>query len=532
MTDTPKKAAKKRGAAAPEPAANAAASKSKGPRAAAKADEPASSRAAKQGPVRPPVHDAPETGPMPEALNRIATNARVTVRRGGEPPNNAKCVIYWMQRSERGIDNPALDIAIEVGNELGLPVVAFFSAINNFPHANWRHYHFLSQGLVDAEHDLNERNVAFVVRRPPDNALEKLVVELGAAAVIADENPMREPERWRQVLAHRIEVPYWTVDGDNIIPANTFTKHFYAVQFFRPKFYAELPKFLVWKAPEKAAHRWARPRGFQSFHVGDDVTEGWRAPFDRSVGPVESFTGGTRAAEKLLQAFVTEKMADYDAVRNRPERDGTSRISPYLHFGHIGPLTICRAIEDAVKTGHCTPEARDAYYSEVLAWRELCVNFVRFVPDYDNIGCAPDWARESLKKHARDPRPNLYSREQLMRQETHDELWNAAQKSMVDHGWMHNILRMYWAKKILEWSPNAAEAFETCVYLNDRYFLDGRDPNGYANIAWAMCGVHDRPWFERPIFGKVRYMSGASTGKKFNSKRYMKNVREGRAFGD
>ncbi len=504
-----------------EAAAKRAAAKSKAPKAAVQAGE-----------VPGLVHPAPETGPMPEAFERLAANPRVTVRRGGEPPRDAKCVIYWMQRAERGIDNPALDTAIALGNELGLPVVAFFSAINNFPHANWRHYHFLSQGLVDAEHDLHERNVEFIVRRPPDNALEKLAVELGAAAIIADENAMREPERWRQVLAHRIDVPYWTVDADNIVPANTFTKHYYAAVHFRPKFFAELPKFLAWPSPEKARHTWKRPRGFESFHVGDDVTERWGPPFDRSVGPVDSFTGGTRAGQKLLAEFVNEKLADYDSVRNHPERDGTSRISPYLHFGHISALTITRAIEDAVKKGTCTPEARDAYYAEVLAWRELCVNFVRFVPNYDSVECAPDWARETLRKHARDKRQYIYTREELIAHNTHDDLWNAAQQQMVEAGWMHNEMRMYWAKKILEWSPSAAEAFDTCVYLNDRYFLDGRDPNGYANIAWAIVGVHDRPWFERPIFGKIRYMSRESTGKKFNSKRYMENVGEGRPFGD
>ncbi|RRA50039.1 deoxyribodipyrimidine photolyase [Acidipila sp. EB88] len=468
---------------------------------------------------------------MPEALQRLADNARITVRRGGEPPREAKCVLYWMQRAQRGIDNPALDVAIALGNELGLPVVAFFSAINNFPHANWRHYHFLSQGLIDAEQDLAERNVAFIVRRPPHNALEKLVVELRAAAVVADENPMREPERWRQVLAHRIEVPYWTVDADCIVPANTFTKHFYAAHHFRPKFFVELPRFLATESPVKAQHTWNRPHDFASFHVGDNITEGWGEPFDRSVRPVDSFTGGTRAAQKLLADFVTNKLSDYNTVRNHPERDGTSRISPALHFGHIGPLTITRAIEDAVKKGNCTTEARDAYYGEVLAWRELCVNFVRFVPAYDSIECAPDWARETLKKHSRDAREHPYTLQQMERAETHDDMWNAAQKQMVDHGWMHNILRMYWGKKILEWSATPAEAFTNCVYLNDKYFLDGRDPNGYANIAWAICGVHDRPWFERPIFGTVRYMSRESTGRKFNSKLYMRNIAEGNAFG-
>jgi deoxyribodipyrimidine photo-lyase len=349
--------------------------------------------------------------------------------------------------------------------------------------------------------------------------------------VIGDENPMREPERWRAVLAHRLQIPFWTVDADVIVPSNLYPRHFYAVHHFRPKLYAEMPRFLAMHTNEKARHAWDRPRGFESFDVRQDMTEGWRN-FDRSVEPVEEWTGGTHAALKLLRAFVQHKLRDYDTVRNHPEKDGTSRISPALHFGHIGPLTVVRAIEQSVARGESTPEARDAYYNEVLAWRELAINFVKYVPNYDSIECAPDWAQQTLRAHARDKRDPLYTLTELERGETYDEMWNAAQTQMTRFGWMHNYLRMYWAKKILEWSATPAQAWETCVHLNDKYFLDGRDPNGYAGIAWALGGVHDRPWFDRPIFGTVRYMSGGSTGKKFNSKRYIQNVREGRAFGD
>jgi deoxyribodipyrimidine photo-lyase len=468
---------------------------------------------------------------LPAPLRTLADNPRVTIRRDGVPAPAAKCVVYWMQRAERGIDNPALDTAIALGNELGLPVIAFFSAISNFPHANLRHYRFLNQGLPDIEEDLAERNVSFIVRRPPDNKLDKLLGELGAAMVVGDENPMREPERWRAVLAHRLQIPFWTVDADVIVPSNLYAKHFYAVHHFRPKLYAEMPRFLAMHANESARHAWDRPAAFESFDVRKDMTEGWRN-FDRSVEPVEEWTGGTHAALKLLRTFVKHKLADYGTVRNHPEKDGTSRISPALHFGHIGPLTVVRAIEESVARGECTKEARDAYYSEVLAWRELAINFVKYVPDYDSIDCAPDWAQKTLRAHARDTRDPVYTPEQLERGETYDEMWNAAQKQMTRFGWMHNYLRMYWAKKILEWSPTPAQAWQTCVHLNDKYFLDGRDPNGYAGIAWSLGGVHDRPWFDRPIFGTVRYMSGASTGKKFDSKRYVENIREGRAFGD
>ena len=484
-----------------------------------------------EGSEQQAANQPPHLSALSSAIRAIADNPRVTVRRDGEPSRDAKCVLYWMQRAERGIDNPALDVAIALGNELGLPVIAFFSAISNFPHANLRHYRFLNQGLVDVEEDLAERNVSFIVRRPPQNALEKLLAELGAAIVIGDENPMREPERWRQVLVHRIAIPFWTVDADCIVPSNLYPKHFFAVHHFRPKLYAEMPRFLNQNTTEKAKRAWHRPRDFESFNVHNDMTAGWHN-LDRSVSPVEEWTGGTHAALKLLRAFVKHKLADYDTVRNHPEKDGTSRISPALHFGHIGPLTVVRALEESVARGESTAAARDAYYGEVLAWRELSVNFVKYVPTYDSIDCAPDWAQKTLKAHSRDKRDPLYTLEQIERGETYDEMWNAAQKQMTQFGWMHNYLRMYWAKKILEWSATPAQAWETCVHLNDKYFLDGRDPNGYAGIAWALGGVHDRPWFERPIFGTIRYMSGGSTGKKFNSKRYIQNIREGRAFGD
>jgi deoxyribodipyrimidine photo-lyase len=460
---------------------------------------------------------------VPEFLKELAENPRVTVRRGGAPLKDAKCVVYWMQRAQRGIDNPALDLAIRIGNELDLPVIAFFSVISNYPHANLRHYAFLNQGLKDIEDDLADRNVGFVVRRPPSNSLEKLLAEVGAAMVIGDENPCREPERWRKVLAKRIEPPFWTVDADVVVPSAVFPKHQYMLHIMRPKLLAELPKYLAPMSKIKAKREWKRPRGFESFNVTDNVTEGW-SNFDRSVKPVDSFTGGTHAALKRLKHFVEHGLKDYSRQRNHPETDGTSMMSPYLHFGHISPVTIALACEEAVREGKATASARDAYFNELIGWRELSVNFVKYVPNYDSIECAPEWAQNTLREHAGDKRNPECTLEQLERAETYDELWNAGQMQMLKMGWMHNYLRMYWAKKILEWAPNPALAWEWAVILNDKYELDGRDPNGYNGIAWAMGGVHDRPWFDRPIFGTVRYMSGASTGKKFDSKRYIEQV--------
>jgi len=468
---------------------------------------------------------ADEKEPIPRFLKELADNPRITVRRGGAPLKDGKCIVYWMQRAQRGLDNPAVDLAIRIGNELDLPVVAFFSVISNYPHANLRHYAFLNQGLKDIEEDLAERNVSFVVRRPPNNSLEKLLAEFGAPMVIGDENPCREPERWRKVLAKRLEPPFWTVDADVVVPSSVFPKHLYMLHIMRPKLLAELPKYLVATPRVKAKKDWRRPRDFESINVTDNVTEGWRN-FDRSVKPADSFTGGTHAALKRLKHFVANGLADYAKQRNHPETDGTSMMSPYLHFGHISPVTIALACEEAVRDGKATAAARDSYFNELIGWRELSVNFVKHVPNYDSIECAPEWAQRTLREHAGDKRDPQYTLEQLERAETYDELWNAAQTQMLKMGWMHNYLRMYWAKKILEWAPNPALAWEWAVILNDKYELDGRDPNGYSGIAWAMGGVHDRPWFDRPIFGTVRYMSGGSTGKKFDSKGYIAQVME------
>jgi deoxyribodipyrimidine photo-lyase len=462
---------------------------------------------------------------VPEALRKIAANPRVLVRRGGAPATDAKCVVYWMQRSERALDNPALDVAVEVANALDLPVLAYFSAISNFPHANLRHYAFLNQGLADIEEDLQQRQIGFIVRRPPNNSLQALLAEVNAAIVVGDENPCREPERWRRVLAARLRIPYWTVDADVVVPSDLFQKRMYALHIFKPKLYAELPRYLVPQPVVQPHREWKPPHTLESFPVRDDVTQGW-TKLDRSVGPVESFHGGTHAALKRLHNFVEKELPAYDQTRNHPEVDGTSRMSPYLHFGHISPITIALAVEKSFKQGKVPQAARDSYISELIGWRELAVNFVKLTENYDSFDCAEPWAHKTLMEHARDRREHLYSIEQLERSETHDELWNAAQNQMVKFGWMHNYMRMYWAKKILEWSPDPGKAFDTCVTLNDRYFLDGRDPNGYAGIAWSIAGKFDRPWFDRPIFGTIRYMSGASTGKKFNSKKYIQKMSE------
>jgi len=453
-------------------------------------------------------------------LDKLAQQPRVRVRRAGALRRDGKCVVYWMQRAMRIVDNPALDVAIEAGNLLGLPVVVFFSVIPNYPNANLRHYHFMQQGLRDVEEDAAERGVGFILRRHPDNSLEEFLEGVEAALLVGDENPCREPERWRRVLARRLRLPFWTVDADVMVPSSVFGRDYFLLHHFRPKLKAELPKFLVKPSNLKPLHAWQRPKDIESFPLAEDIPKGFKA-LDRSVEPVDTFTGGSHAALRRLKEFVSHNLAHYAENRNRPEQKGTSRLSPYLHFGNIGPLTIALAVQKAADEGNAPASAGDRYLDELIGWRELSVLFVRHNENYDNWECAEPWARKTLTEHASDLRPHRYTLAQLEHGETGDELWNAAQREMVDTGWMHNFMRMYWAKKILEWAPDPARAFEWAVTLNDKYQLDGRDPNGYSGIAWAIVGKHDRPWFDRPVFGKVRSMTAASTAKKFDSGSYI-----------
>lgn len=453
-------------------------------------------------------------------LAQLADNPRVSVRREGAPRTNGKCVVYWMQRAMRIHDNPALDVAIDAANLLNLPVVVFFSVIPNYPNANLRHYHFMQQALRDVETDAQERGIGFVLRRYPDNSLEKFLEEVQAAILIGDENPCREPERWRKALSRKLKLPYWTVDADVVVPSSIFGRDYFLLQHMRPHLKQALPRFLFPPSNPKPHRIWRESETLASYSLESDITAGFKT-LDRSIAPVDTFAGGTHAALKHLREFVNHGLNYYDEKRNHPEINGTSRLSPYLHFGNIGPITIALAVEEACAQGKASRATCDRFLDQVIAWRELSVLFVKYNPNYDNWECAEPWARQTLVEHTADQRAHRYTFPQLERAETHDDLWNAAQRQMVIHGWMHNYMRMYWAKMILEWAPDPAKAFDWAVTLNDRYELDGRDPNGYQGIAWAIVGKHDRPWFNRPVFGLVRPMSGASTAKKFDAKSYI-----------
>ena len=424
-----------------------------------------------------------------------------------------------MQRVQRGVDNPALDVAVQAANALGKPVVVFLAPCPFAP-ANLRHYAFLSQGIRDVAEAVEKCRIGFVLRRFPEHSLLKFCDEVGAALVVCDENPIRQAEGGRKTVAKKLKVPLWTVDAGVVFPSKLLEKAQYAAFIIRPRLKATLEQFLVASANPEAKFRWRKPAKLQSLAADCNLTEGW--DMDRSVQPVSAWNGGTKEGLRLLKDFVEHKLPHYSRDRNHPEVDVTSRLSPYLHFGHISPIRVALAVQKA----DAPPADKDAFLDQLITWRELSVNLVHFNPNYDNFECAEPWARRTLAKHARDPRSVVYTEAQLASAETHDPLWNAAQMQMVNTGWMHNYLRMYWGKKILEWTPSPVLAYQIAVRLNDKYELDGRDPNGYSGIAWSIVGKFDRPWFERPIFGQIRYMSGTSTAKKFDSKKYIAQNRQ------
>jgi deoxyribodipyrimidine photo-lyase len=451
-------------------------------------------------------------------IEEILQDDRVTVRKAGHADSGGTCVVYWMQRAQRATDNPALDVAVKVANELKIPLVVFFAPVPFYPRANLRHYHFLVEGIPDIAEELVSRNIGFVLRPYPDHNLLKFCEEVRPAIVIGDENPMREPEQWRVTVAEKIRVPLWTVDADVIVPSKLLLKEQFAARTIRPRLHALMSRFMVRPRNLSAHSRWNSPSSLRSTHPHEDFLSKWK--MDSSVSPVPAWRGGSKQGLRLLRDFVRDRLESYPEARNHPEQDGTSRLSPYLHFGHLGPHTVAFAVQRS----EAPARAKEAFLEQVIVRRELSVNFVRFNPAYDSMECLEPWAQRSFAEHVRDPRAVVYSEERLEQGATHDPLWNAAQKQMVLSGWMHNHLRMYWAKKILEWSPSVSVAYQRAVQLNDRYELDGRDPNGYAGIAWAIVGKHDRAWSDRPVYGKIRYMSLASTGRKFDSKRYIAQI--------
>jgi deoxyribodipyrimidine photo-lyase len=427
-------------------------------------------------------------------------------------------VVYWMSRDQRINDNWALLFSQEQALQMRVPLVVVFCLVPEFLHATLRHYGFMLRGLEELVPPLAKKKITFhLLEGQPERLLPQFLDEHDASCLVTDFDPLSIKRSWKKAVSNAIAIPFYEVDAHNIVPClHVSQKQEYGAYTLRPKILKALPEFLV-PFPRLRTH----PFPFVGKTKGVDwrlLTD--RLPVDGSVGEVRWIIPGERAAGKALQKFLRCGLSDYAQKRNDPCLDGQSGLSPYLHFGQIAGQRVALAVMSS------TPpkESRDAFLEELIIRRELSDNFCIYNMNYDSFGGFPAWAQKSLDEHRRDRREYRYSLTQFEQAATHDDLWNAAQKEMVISGKMHGYLRMYWAKKILEWTESPEEAMKIAIYLNDRYELDGRDPNGYAGIAWSIGGVHDRAWNERPVFGKIRYMSYNGSKSKFNIRTYIEKV--------
>ncbi len=425
-------------------------------------------------------------------------------------------VAYWMQASQRAHYNHALEYAIQRANELYQPLMVFFALTDDYPAANLRHYCFMLEGLRETQIELKKRRIPLIIiHESPVNAVRKFADS--ASLIVTDRGYLNIQRQWRKRVAQPLRCALFQVESDAIVPVNQVSnKEEYAARTIRPKIHKLLSEYLKPLNTAKIKKPASNIK-YRSFDLSDIDKALSRLRVDRSVGPVKSYIGGSSEAKKRLRNFIKTRLEHYGEKRNDPAIEGTSGLSPYLHFGQISPLYIALEISKSE-----LPDG-EVFLEELIVRRELSLNFCEFTEKYNKYNSLPGWVRATLRQHSQDKRPYIYTVEQLEAGKTHDDCWNAAQLEMVHTGKMHGYMRMYWGKKILEWSPTPQKAFKIAIYLNDKYQLDGRDPNSYAGVAWCF-GKHDRPWQKRLIFGTVRYMNEAGLKRKFKLEKYIKKV--------
>jgi len=424
-------------------------------------------------------------------------------------------VAYWMSRDQRAQDNWALLYSQHLAQERQVPLLVVFCLVPQFLEAAWRHYAFMLEGLGQVAQELADHRIPFhLLRGEPGKEIPKWVKDLEVSLLVTDFDPLRLKRDWKEQVGRKLTIPFLEVDAHNIVPCwLASVKQEYAAYTIRPKIHRALEEFLT---PIPSLRKHSIPAGDRGTNL--DIPKLLDSlSLDRGVPPVDWLQPGEKAARKLLQHFLSEKLGHYDQDRNDPNQDGQSELSPYFHFGQLSPQRA--ALE--VKQAKASRANKEAFLEELIVRRELSDNYCYYNQDYDNFQGFPDWAQKTLDEHRDDEREYLYTRKEFEAARTHDPLWNAAQLEMVHRGKMHGYLRMYWAKKILEWTASPEEAQEVAIYLNDRYELDGRDPNGYVGVAWSVGGVHDRAWGERRIFGKIRYMSYKGAAGKFDVEAYI-----------
>ncbi|MFW9878165.1 MAG: deoxyribodipyrimidine photo-lyase [Candidatus Thorarchaeota archaeon] len=424
-------------------------------------------------------------------------------------------ILYWMSRDQRVKDNWGLLFSQELALKYEYPLIVIFNLTPKFLNASRFIYNFMLNGLQKVERDLMKLDISFHLELgTPINTLPQFIERYHVSTIITDFSPLKIKRQWISELLKKVKIPFYEVDTHNIIPCWIISnKKEYAAYTFRQKVKKVLDLYLD-DIPSLKKHRYKEQISLTEvkwinikkvLEISDS-----RDMFSKPIS-------GEKEALMVLEAFKINKIKNYNQNKNNPNLDGTSNLSPYLHFGQICSQRVILELRKLLLLS----SLKGNFYDEIIVRKELSDNYCYYNKNYDNFQGFPEWARKTINEHRNDLREYIYSINEFETGKTHDDLWNAAQMQMVNTGKMHGYLRMYWCKKIFEWTETPERAMEIAIYLNDKYELDGRDPNGYVGIAWSIGGVHDRAWSERKIFGKIRYMSYNGMKRKFNVKNYI-----------
>lgn len=421
-----------------------------------------------------------------------------------------KSFVYLMNREQRVCDNWALVFSQQLALQYKQPIIVLFF-LDKTVKVNSRRLEFMMKGLEQVKADLEEKNIIFRIIFKTEQEYIHYLKSLNIGCLVTDFSPLNEQKKLNELISKSINASFYEVDSHNIVPCRYVSrKQEYSAATFRLKMKRLISDFLT-EYPELKEHPYNIERP-----LIDEVSE-FSSIEDETVKPVKWLTPSSFYAEKELDNFLETKLNFYEENRNDPTKNVLSNMSVYLHFGQISSQRI--AIRVLKSDTLC--KNKEAYLEEMVIRKELADNFCFYNKDYQDISSFPLWAQATLQSHKQDVRTYNYKLEDFENLKTHDNLWNSAQKELIAKGKMHSYMRMYWCKKILEWSESAAIAQEISIYLNDKYSLDGLDPNGYVGIAWSIGGVHDRAWSERSVFGKVRYMNFEGCKRKFDVELYM-----------
>jgi deoxyribodipyrimidine photo-lyase len=449
---------------------------------------------------------------------------RLTTLKEGTTKRTGNYILYWMQQAQRVHFNHALDHAIQMANQYNLPVLVYFGLTSGYPDANIRHYQFMLEGLKEVKDTLAKFHISFVLKLDsPEIGILPLMEH--AHTLVMDMGYLKHQVRWRKDVVtyadqNFMDIKIDIVDTDMIVPVHVASdKAEYGAYTLRPKIKRLYQEFRDFK-------RISTLNNLNPVHIESDddlfdlSSTLSRLNLDQSVHVSLLYHGGYLAFSKLFIDFVMNKANSYKDS-NDPSKQLTSKFSMYLHFGQISSLDILERMMVAQSQGQIDGESFDQFIEQLLVRRELAFNYVTFQKGYDDFNQMTEpWAYMTMREHELDRRDYLYSKEELEHSQTHDPYFNAAMKEMFITGYMHNYMRMYWAKKIIEWMPSLREAYETIMSLNNKYFIDGRDANSYAGVAWCF-GKHDRAWTERHVFGKLRYMNDKGLERKFEIDSYV-----------